>query len=402
MENIQIQIECLPHSHLCHTGEQICFRISSDRKIPLDVELSVDAETILQKSTVIAPAVFKSSLPFPGFLRCTVSAEGVKKECAVGVDPEQIRPLLPEPEDFDLFWKNAFQKLQNTPDDFKIFQDCSAEGFDIFRIDCATVNDLRSYAFLALPENTNGKVPLHVMFGGGEAYVSSEVFRNCLREASTPGKTRCAFLLFHLPPYPPEDTCENARSRHTEFLAKNGLKRYVYSGLDSPEKFYAYPAILGGVRLLELVSQLPEINEEAIVYSGASHGGGFGLYFCCFSKLIKAAFCGVPNFGDIAGILAGRHQPDSNAPEFRQHIETRKYFDTSYCAKRITCPVYIGVGFVDNACAPTAVYAIFNNLAGPKMIFNKINHGHGDSPPEYAPMWKIWLEEHIKTLSNSN
>ena len=143
---------------------------------------------------------------------------------------------------------------------------------------------------------------------------------------------------------------------------------------------------------------MPEIEKAAIVYSGASHGGGFGLYLCCFSKLIKAAFCGVPNFGDIAGVLAGRHQPDSNASEFREHFDTRQYFDTSFCARRITCPVYMGVGFVDKPCAPTAVYAIYNNLAGPKQIFNKIANGHGDAPPEYAPMCQLWLKTHLKTL----
>ena len=403
MEDTKIKIDCLPLSHLCHVGEQVCFHISADREIPLEVELSVDAETILQKCTVTPPAALSASLPFPGFLRCSVSAEGVKKECAVGVDPEQIRPLVQEPEDFDLFWENAFKEQQAIPEDFRMVSDGSFEGFDIFRIDCATVNDRRSYAFLALPrkENSNGKVPLRVMFGGGEAWVSGEDFRNTVRRASGSGKTLCAFLFFHLPPYPPEDTCERAQLRHARFLEEIGLKRYVYYGLDSPRKFYLYPAILGELRLLEIVAQMPEINKEAIVYSGASHGGAFGLYFCCFSKLIKAAFCGVPNFGDVAGILAGRHQPDCNAPEFREYIETRKYFDTSYCARRITCPVYIGVGFVDNACAPSAVYAIYNNLAGPKMIFNKINNGHGDSPPEYKPMWNLWLEEHIKAISNS-
>ena len=141
-----------------------------------------------------------------------------------------------------------------------------------------------------------------------------------------------------------------------------------------------------------------DINSNAIIYSGASHGGGFGLYYCCFSKHIKAAFCGVPNFGDIAGFLAGRHTTDSNAPEFRGHVETRKYFDSAFCARRITVPVFIGVGFVDAACAPTAVYAIYNNLAGPKMIYNKINHGHGDAPGDYRPIYQRWLAERLKEL----
>lgn len=403
MENIKIDIKCTPLSHLCHVNEVVEFEITADQQIPLEAVISIDGETVLEKHTVTSPAKLKASLPFPGFLRCTVSAGEVKKECAVGVDPDQIRPLKPEPEDFDEFWAEAFRKLEAIPEDFRMTPCEGIEGFDIFRIECANVNSLRAYALLAIPQEQvreGKKAPLRVMFGGGEAYVSEEGFREMFRHTSGKDEARYAYLFFHLPPYPPAQKQEDARARHDEFLESIGLRRYIFYKMDSRETYYAYPAILGSLRLLNITADMPEINKDVIVYSGSSHGGGFGLYFCCFSKLIKAAFCGVPNFGDIAGVLAGRHQPDSNSPEWRGNDswKIRQYFDTSYCARRITCPVYISVGFVDWACAPTAVYAIYNNLAGPRMIFNKIENGHGDAPPEYAPMYQLWLKEQLKAL----
>lgn len=399
MDDLKVKIVCNPVSHLCHVGDTVEFTITANREVPVKTVISIDGETVLSTQTVTPPATLKASLPHPGFIRCVATAENTGDECGVGVDPDQIRTLMDEPEDFDEFWANAFKERDAIPADFRMTP-CESEGdFDIYRIDCANVNGLRSYGMLALPKDRSKKVPLYVYFGGGEAYMSEKGFASspaAIREQM--GGITCAFVHFQLPPYPPVVEPDDLKPRHEEFLKEIGLKRYVYYGLDDPKKFYAYPAILGSLRLLDIVVEMPEINKDAIIYCGASHGGGFGIYYCCFSKHIKAAFCGVPNFGDIAGFMTGRHPTDSNAPEFRGHIETRKYFDAAYCARRITIPIYMGVGFIDSACAPTAVYAIYNNLAGPKFMFNKINHGHGGSPREYIPMYRLWLTEQLKGM----
>ena len=398
MEDLQIKVTCTPLSHLCRVNEPVTFFITANRSEALEAVISLDGEAVLETHTVTPPAQLTASLPFPGFLRCTVKSGETKAECGVGVDPDQIEPLMKEPEDFDAFWEQSFKELEAIPADFHMTPCDGIENFDIFRLDCANVNDLRFYAFLALPREREKKVPLMVLFGGGEAYISEQSFRTTPPAVENQMGVRCAVLFFQLPPYPPVVNSDDCKPRHEEFLKEIGLRRYVYFGMDSPKTFYAYPAILGSIRLLNIVADMPEINKEAIVYSGASHGGGFGLYYCCFSKLIKAAFCGVPNFGDIGGFLTGRHPTDSNAPEFHGHYETRKYFDTAFCARRITCPVFTSAGFIDSACAPTAVYAIYNNLAGPQMIYNKINFGHGGATADYRPMYQLWLAERLREL----
>ena len=398
MEELQVKITCTPLSHICRVNEKIEFFITANKALPLEVTLTLDGEALLETHTLVPPARLESSLPFPGFLRCKAKYADTAAECGVGVDPDQIEPLMKEPEDFDAFWEESFKELEAIPADFRKTQCEGIDGYDIFRIDCANVNGLRFYAFLALPCEKDKKAPLMVQFGGGEAYISEQGFRTIPPATEEQMGVKCAVLHYQLPPYAPVVNSEECKARHEEFLKEIGLRRYVYYGLDSPKKFYAYPSILGSIRLLHIVADMPEINKDAIVYCGASHGGGFGIYYCCFSKLIKAAFCGVPNFGDIAGFLTGRHVTDSNAPEFHGHVNTRKYFDAAYCARRITCPVLMSVGFIDNACAPTAVYSIYNNLQGPKMIYNKINHGHGGAPGEYRPLYRMWLAERLREL----
>lgn len=53
-------------------------------------------------------------------------------------------------------------------------------------------------------------------------------------------------------------------------------------------------------RLLDFATNEPSIDHARISYSGASHGGEFGVFLTAFSPHIKAAFCGVPNFGNLS------------------------------------------------------------------------------------------------------
>lgn len=391
-EELKITVEPSRKSHLVRVNEPFEFIIKANKPQKLKVVISIDGEAVLQKLTVNPPARIPAVLPHPGFIRCTVStfAKDAKPvACAVGVEPDQLRPLLPEPADFDEFWANTKKELAAIPADFKMQKFDSDDTFHYYRISCANLNNQKAYALLSLPIDASKKMPLRVNFPGGEAYVSEESFKASIK--------KYARLCFQLPPYPPVKKQADAAARHAKFLKEIGLRRYVFYGINDRNKFYARTAVAGCLRLLDETLKLPGLNPDCVIYSGASHGGGFGLYLAAFSGKIKAAYCGVPNFGDRGGFLAGRHTPDSNSPEYRKSVDTLLYFDTSFAARRIEIPVMISVGFVDPACPPTAVYTIYNELRGPKFIFNKIKNGHGDAPPECAPIVETWLDKQITT-----
>ena len=390
-----ISVESSCKSHLVHVNEPFEFIIDSNRKQELKVVISQDGEAVLKDLTVIPPARITASLPYPGFVRCSVTSGDPEIQpvlCAVGVDPDQLRPLLPEPADFDEFWNNTKEEAAKLPLDFKMEEIGSDKKFRCYRISCANLNGQRAYALLSLPVDAAAKMPLLVRFAGGDAYIN---------EGAVPGVEKddygveYAMLCFQLPPYPPAKNRDEAKETHEKFLKKLGIKRYSHFGLEDRNRFYARAAVTGAVRLLEEVLKQPGLDPKRVIYSGSSHGGGLGLYLAAFSDKIKAAYCGVPNFGDRGGFLSGRHTPDSNTPEYRSHLETLLYFDTSYVARRIQIPVMIGVGFTDIFCPPSAVYTIYNELKGPKIIFNKIRHGHAGGPPECQPMIRAWIASHM-------
>ena len=393
---LQISVDCSCKSHLVHVNEPFEFIIESNRKQELKAVVSMDGRAVLQEVTVVPPARIRASLPHPGFVRCAVSPlSGPAFEpvlCGVGVDPDQLRPLLPEPADFDEFWDNTKKELAAIPADFRMKKIGQDKKFKYYQVSCANLNGQRAYALLSLPVDASKKMPLLLNFSGGEAYTSEEAIYGSLKKELG---FECAKLFFQLPPYPPVKKSADAKARHEKFLKKIGLRRYVFYGLDDRSRFYARTGVAGCLRLLDESLKQPGLDPERVGYYGASHGGGFGIYLAAFSDKIKAAFCGVPNFGDRGGFLAGRHTTDCSSPEYQGHLETLIYFDASFAARRITIPVMIGVGFVDLPCPPSAVYTIYNELKGPKFIFNKINYGHAGGPPEYQPMIWLWLSKQM-------
>lgn len=391
---LEIYVDSSVDSHIIHAGEKVEFLISSNRKELLHVEIRCDGDGLLMEKDLYAPASVTASLPHSGFLRCSVTCGETKAVCGVAVDPYNIRPLLEEPADYEQFWVNTFQTLAGIPCDFQKTKIGMHGDMECFRINCKNINGKRAYALLvAPPASYKGKVPLLVSFPGGEAYVSQDAICSSENTLEKRFGFKCAYLLFHLPPYAPCKTVEKAKERHKEFLDQIGLRRYVFSGLQDPERFYARSAVCGCVRLLEEAASLPGIDGENVIYEGSSHGGAFGIYITAFSPRIKAAFCGVPNFGDVGGYLLGRHLTDSDSPEYRSAAMQRLYFDTAFAARRIHVPVFMEMGFIDPASPPGGIFAIYNELQGPKFIYTRVHGSHGSADsPELALMKAAWLK----------
>ena len=390
----ELTVVCTPASHIAKEGEKVEFKITSTTQDPITVTISLDgsSEKIFKKVTVKSPAVVTASLSYPGFLHCDARSRGVVARYGVAVAPEKIRYARKAPADFKKFWESALAESKRLPLDLQIKAINPDKGYDSYVLSCANVNGKRAYALYACPKNVKGKVPLQVMFGGGEAYYSKAIVPGGAKSAKSRFKQDMAVLFLHLPPYEPQDTWSKAREFHKEFLKKLGLRRYILVGMDDPRKHYAYSALLGCLRLLESVAKRPEIDREKIVFHGASHGGMFGAYLSYFFPF-KAAFIGVPSNCEINAFLEGRY---SNIKERRKYWKVSEYFELVYFAPGIKCPVMVGVGFSDRSCPPTGVYSFYNALPeGKKQIFNKIRNGHGDAPKEYSPATWKFLADHI-------
>ena len=391
-------ITCNPASRVCHVGDTPEFTVSAPAGVKAQVVFTADGEAELGRFTVTTPCTLKQGLPFPGVLRCEVTAPDFEPALAgVAFDPGDIRPALPEPEDFREFWADALAKQEKIPADFQMTEipELAEPHHTFYELSCATVNGGTCYGFLRLPKVTE-PVPMMVYFEGAGAGESRETFlQHCGNvDAHLPGPN--AQLLIFTHNYRPGKTHAEHMKLHEAYVKSLGVSAYWAEGLDRGKEYtFFYRAILGSVRMIKLVSALPVVNRERISYLGGSQGGGFGFYLTALAPEINAAFCGVPAFCDCGGFLLGRHTPTSRAPYFREHYQIMRYFDPANFAPMITVPVFASCGFIDVTCTPSSVYAAHNRLGGSRMIFNKILDGHGGAPEEYAPLSWFWTGCHM-------
>lgn len=377
-----LSLSCTRESHRYRIGEPAEFLVeTSEPGTAVELLFCRVDRNALETCRTVTPARVSFALGKPGFAHCWARRlDGKGKDVPVGVafEPERLEPSLPPPDDYDRFWEDAFRELDSVPADYEKRR----IGKGVYKVSCRTVNGRRMHGLLCLPTG-KGPYPLRISVGGGEAYWTESSAFSRHSEAM-------AILLVHLPPYEP--VADDGEAYHKKWLKERDLERFIYDNIDKEARdLYFYPCILGGCRLIDFAVQEPSVDRTRVSYSGSSHGGGFGVYYAAFSPHIKAAFCGVPNFGNLSAPADGRPMGIRDAP-LRNIWKKLRYFDAAYCAKRIKVPVFMSVGFVDFSVPPDSVYTVYNELRGPKIMFDKVNHGHGGGPPEYRATYRTWLE----------
>ncbi len=395
----QFTITCSPKSHICRVGETAEFTITAPSpNTEAEIVFTADGEAELGRVKTTLPCTLEQSLPFPGILRCSVSASGMETTFAgVAFDPNDIRPALPPPDDFKAFWQNAIADQKAIPPDFQMQEipELNDANHTYYELSCNTVNSGKCHGFLRMPKSS-APVPLLVYFDGAGPGLSRETFLLHSSTADAHLHGTVALLAIFTHNYRPGVTHEEHLKLYQEYLKSMGTDSYWTEGLERGREFtFFYRAILGAVRMCGLVTALPQMDREHISYLGSSQGGAFGLFITALVPEINAAFCGVPAFCDCGGFLLGRSTPTASSPYFRKHYQTMRYFDPANFAPMITVPVFMSCGFIDITCPSTGIYAAYNSLGGHKMIFNKIHHGHAGTPKEYIPLSWFWTGCHL-------
>lgn len=354
----------------------------------------------------VNPFTVKGTLPYPGFLRMVVyDAQGHQlRAYSAAYEPGKIRAALPKPDDFDSFWDEAMARLEReVPLDPQIEPVSEKSGIKVSRVSFATFGGKRVYGVLSCPADASkGPYPVRVHCpGAGPGFM----LRNC-----GGGRDRITLTMsVHNFPMPSDDSQRKAAydAQETRYRAVHGpskARAYPVGGLTvSREDAHYFAVILGINRAVNWVAARPDVDLRHFTYSGASQGGGFGLYLAALNKHITKAYMGVPALADVMGCKAdGRQSGWPRILEFESQTDPARlakieknapYFDGAYFAERIRIPVRLSVGYADESCAPHAVLAAFNAIpSADKKLFHGIGGLHG-SPN--APMDEInrWLAE---------
>lgn len=374
-------------------GQQVLWHISKDNVPP-----SSSGEVTLQQGR----AVVSGSLDEPGFLLCrvTLKAEGLEKDVVsyggAGIDPLEIKPSMPVPDDFNQFWEQEVGRLKKIPVNARLTPVNSPEkGIILMDVQADAVEQPVS-GYLARPEGAQkGTLPaILTVHGAGVVSASRAGSANWAKR----GFLALDINAHGLPNGHPREFYKN--------LADGELKDYRGRGRDSRDTIYFKDMFVRLVRAIDVLAEQPEWDGRILVVRGSSQGGAQAIAAAALDERVTFFVAGVSAMCDITGPVVGRvgGWPRTvvvrNGEVDPKVVEAARYYDMTNFVTRIQVPGFFTVGFVDRTCAPTTVYAAYNNLKSEKAIYDDIPAGHQNTPAANKAMLQAILD-HVANQQDS-
>ena len=368
------------------------------------VELSLDggAKTLSTVTNDLAqanPFVVKGSLSEPGFLMARVFEPGMKGRKAIAnlaFSPSGIRQACPEPDDFDAFWAQfaAQRKIKDPVSLKKIDNPAWPRGYAYYQLVARTATaDGKIYGFLTVPDGKGPFPVLAIIQAYGPGY-----------DLPDPNSQRPDLITLSLNVHPWDPLAPGYPDFYKNLMKTSFGGTYTTRGMESRESFWMLNAILGFKTAIDSVRLRPDCDGR-LFYSGSSQGGGMGLIMAGLTPEMTAISVVVPALNDFGGTELGRRagwpypmryadqkDPADHAAALRRFA----YFDAANFARRIKAPVRVGMGFIDECCPASSVYAAYNNIpkSVPKSIYHGVRMGHAVDWEILNGSWQ-WIQNFL-------
>lgn len=336
---------------------------------------------------------FVTSLARPGFI--LVSASSLKLDDGktvkwankpyrplggAAVEPEKIQSAAPRPADFDKFWADGleeFKQAKVTVTPIKI----KRAGYDVSRIKVQFPGDRGAIdGFISIPQDRSRKYPAQIGVPGAGAGVVSVVpyYR---------GKAPAIEVWMNVHKFPTAGNSKEQKARFEKYNASVPEKHYRFANINDRDKYFFRDVWLALSKAVDYVAELKEFDGKNFASIGSSQGGGTALAVAYLNKKISCVVANVPAFCDHSGWQAKRSNgwPNAHTAMKGKGDAVMPYFDGVNFASGITVPALICVGHVDTTCPPAGVYAMYNQLAGKKSMYDMHRLGHA-VPAEFKKL----------------
>ena len=349
----------------------------------------------LQFSNDAARVAF--TLSTPGAVRIeTTWQDGEDEHEVIGgmvASPDDIGLSSPEPADFDAFWDAKLVALADVPVNAAVdwHDDDSADWrYGVITMD--HVNGSKIHGQLALPK-TEGPFPAMLIVQWAGVYG--------LEPAWVTDRAAEGWLVLNINAH---DLPIDRPPSFYQGQAEGTLKNYWSIGNDNRETSYYLRMYLSCYRAADYLANHPAWDGKTLVVMGGSQGGQQALVTAGLHPDVTAALAIVPAGCDMLGPAVGRRggwpqwysNTDGNN-EAAVH-EASRYFDVANFAPRITCPVLIGIGLLDQTCPPEGILAAVNQVRSPKVVVLLPRGAHQEEDGSHRTYYERCYGEWLPTL----
>ncbi|MFC7443124.1 acetylxylan esterase [Laceyella putida] len=291
----------------------------------------------------------------------------------------QYQPGLTKQPDFEAFWERTLSELREVSPDYTLEPMAyPTKGVKVYRILYKRLNHAQIEGRLAMPDR-EGPHPGIVLYHGYNSAYDGNIHDTVV------WALRGYAALQMLVRGQQGESEDNVVSPH------GGPKGWLTKGIRSPETYYYRAVYMDAVRALEVLANLPEVNETRLGTVGGSQGGALAIAAAALSPLPKVVASDYPflsHFERAIDITPEgpylelneyfRRYPDPRVEENAKR--TLSYFDVMNLAPRVAAFTWMSVGIVDLITPPSTVFAVYNHLSCPKDLYVARYFGH-----EYIP-----------------
>jgi cephalosporin-C deacetylase len=263
----------------------------------------------------------------------------------------------------------------------------STEHVEVFEVHYDSLNSLRVFGWYCLPRLRPQPLPARVFYPG---YISEPTLPKA--------HAKQGYATFGAAP----------RGK----LRSNGQFNPGYPGLLTHNlvdcQSYAYQGFyLDAIRVIDFLTEQPEVDSERIGIQGSSQGGALTLVAAALRPQVKAASAGAPYLtGVVDAIDLTRTYPYEEINDYlRLHpqnrdamVKTWNYYDCINFADRIQCPIILYIGLQDDVCPPETAYPLMDKIQSPeKKLYAYDGHGHDANFHVHDEVVDTFFDNQLKT-----
>ena len=323
------------------------------------------------------------TMKVPGFLRCIATAyvngKAYRGLATAAFNPRQIEPAIETPSDFNNYWNNAKAELATIPIDARmtLLPERCTESVNVYHVNLQNYKvGTRLYGILCVPKK-EGKYPALLQVPGAG-------IRSYSGDIANAEKGIITFQIgIHGIPVDMDASVYNN-------LAAGALANYWNINLDDKDRYYYKRVYLGCVRANDFLTSLPQYDGRNLGVIGGSQGGALSIITAALDPRVKCLAVFYPALSDVNGYLKGRAGgwPHLFAPNnlafnnTKEKINTAGYYDVVNFARQLKVPGIYTLGFNDETCPPTSMFAAYNVIGAPKELFIVPETGHWTFPEQ--------------------